>query len=119
MYGIISKFTFVLLVLALFSNCGNTSGNNDPTSIAKKTIKQNIDLAGMGMLEGLKIESIKMINDNTFEAVHTFSNPLTKRKMRITNKYVLTSKLDSVVNKESIKTEMKSEGEFKEMKGFN
>ena len=70
---------------------------------------------GMGMLQNLKMESVSEIDGTTFEAVHTFTNPVMKRNMRITRKYYLNSSLDSVIKKEDIKTEMETEGEFKEM----
>lgn len=72
-------------------------------------------MAGMGMLEDLKIQSVNMIGDNTYQATHTFTNPMTKREMRITRKYILNSELDSVLSMDDIKIEMKTEGEFKEM----
>ena len=39
-------------------------------------------------------------------------NPMLEREMRITNKYTLTIGLDSIINKEDVKMEMKSEGEW-------
>ena len=35
-----------------------------------------------------------------------------EREMRITNKYTFTSDLDSIINKEDVKAEIKSQGEW-------
>mgnify|MGYP001460144278 CR=1 FL=1 len=109
------KNLIILFVFFAIFSCGGETNKSNPSSIAKKTIKQKIDVDGMGMLEGLKIESVNQIDEKTFEAVHTFTNPIVKRKMRITRKYYLNSLLDSVMKKEEIKTEMETEGEFKEV----
>ena len=108
------KILFISISILFFS-CSNSPNSIKPTSNADKTILQKIDMAGMGMLEDLKIQSVDMIGDNSYKATHTFTNPMTKRKMRITRKYILNSKLDSVLKMEDIKIEMETEGEYKEM----
>jgi hypothetical protein len=109
------KKILLISISILFFNCSNSSNSVKQTSNADKTILQKIDMAGMGMLEDLKIQSVNMIGDNTYQATHTFTNPMTKREMRITRKYILNSELDSVLSMDDIKIEMKTEGEFKEM----
>ena len=109
------KNIFLLFVSIAIISCGGETNKSNPSSIAEKTIKQQIDVDGMGMLKGLKMESVNQIDGTTFEAVHTFDNPMVKRKMRVTRKYYLNSSLDSVMKKEDIKIEMETEGEFKQI----
>ena len=64
------------------------------------------------MLKDIKIESIEKLNDSTYKGVHSFSNPMFDKEVRVTKNYSFTSDLDSITKSESIKTEMKSEGEW-------
>ena len=108
------KILLLFVSIALYS-CGDEPNKSNPSSLAEKTIKQQIDIDGMGMLESLKMQSVSQIDGTTFEAVHTFINPMVNRKMRITRIYYLNTSLDSVMKKEDVKAEMETEGEFKEM----
>ncbi len=109
------KKAFLLLVLIL-SGCNSNNSNNvvdqNPLDNIEKRIFQNVDAAGLGLLEDLVIESIYRLDSVTFEASHTFTNPMMEREMRITNKYTFTSDLDSIINKEDVKAEIKSQGEW-------
>lgn len=118
------KNIFLLFISIAIISCGgeanksNPSGEANkpnPSSIAEKTIKQKIDMDGLGMIKDIKMESVNQIDGTTFEAVHIFTNPMVNKKMRVTRKYYLNSSLDSVMKKEDIKTEMETEGEFKVM----
>ena len=37
---------------------------------------QKIEVAGMGMLKDVNIESIEKVNDTTYKGVHSFANPI-------------------------------------------
>lgn len=106
----------ILLSALILSGCNSNNSNNvveeNPLDNIEKRIYQNVDAAGFGLLEDLVIESIYRLDSVTFEASHTFTNPMMEREMRITNKYTFTSDLDSIINKEDVKTEMKSEEEW-------
>lgn len=106
----------ILLSLLILSSCNsNQTVKPDESNLlsqVEKKIYQNVDVAGMGMLENLIIESVEQIDSVTFQAAHSFMNPMLEREMRITNKYTLTIGLDSIINKEDVKMEMKSEGEW-------
>jgi len=103
----LSVFTTSLLIA-----CGNKETSTDFTLKAKKRIYQKIDADAFGMIKDLKIEEVTKINDSVFKAMHTFTNPMIKKQMRITRNYTLNKGLDSVIKKEELKTEMKSQGEW-------
>jgi Tfp pilus assembly protein PilP len=86
---------------------------NSPDDLAKKRIYQRIDADAMGMIPDLEIVSLERINDTTYKAAHTFTNPMINNKrMRITRNYYFTADFDSIINKEEIFTEMESAGEW-------
>ena len=99
----IVPFVFLLV------SCGDSSSSN---SLAEKRIFQHIDASGMGMLKDLEIVSIKKINDTTYKAVHTFTNPIMEKEMQITRNCFFTTNNDSIKNKEDLKVEMKSKGDW-------
>ena len=106
----------ILFLAIILSGCNSNNSNNlveeNPLDNIEKRIYQNVDVAGFGLIEDLAIESINRLDSVTFEASHTFTNPMMEREMRITNKYTFSSDLDSIINKEDVKTEIKSEGEW-------
>ena len=70
---------FKLLIVSIslgviFSSCGNNKSDSD--SLVKKRIMQKIEVAGMGMLKDINIESIEKVNDTTYKGVHSFANPI-------------------------------------------
>ena len=105
----IKLYVFTITFLILLVSCGNDSS---PEALAKKRIIQKIDADGMGMIKDFKIISVEMINDSTYKAIHTFTNPMMGKEMRITRNYFFTTDSDSIKNKEDLKVEMKSENEW-------
>jgi PBP1b-binding outer membrane lipoprotein LpoB len=106
----------ILLSALILSGCNSNNSNNvvdeNPLDNVEKRIYQNVDAAALGLIDDLVIESVSQLDSVTFQASHTFTNPMMEREMRITNKYTFTSDLDSIINKEDVKTEMKSEEEW-------
>ena len=101
------------LVLGLILSSCNSSSSND--TLVERRIIQQIESDAWGMnIPNLKIESIEQVNDSTFKGVHSFSNPMFDRDVRVTRNYFFTADLDSITNKEELKTEIKSEGEWVE-----
>ena len=104
------KFILLFIGLAVIS-CGGT--DSSPLKNIEKKIYQNIDASGFGMLENLTITSVEAGDSpETFMATHTFTNPITKKEMRITRNYVFNTSKDSILSKEDILVEMKSAGEW-------
>jgi len=98
---------FVVL-LAITSSCGEAK----PYAEFEKKIFQKIDVDGMGMLEDLKIQSVEKVNDTTYKATHTFTNPMLDKEMRISRSYFFTLDGSSIIDYEDITVEMKSQGEW-------
>jgi len=63
-----------LCLVVLLTSCGDNKSNSD--SLVKKRIMQKIEVAGMGMLKDVNIESIEKVNDTTYKGVHSFANPI-------------------------------------------
>ena len=63
-----------LCLVVLLTSCGDNKSNSD--SLVKKRIMQKIEVAGMGMLKDINIESIEKVNDTTYKGVHSFANPI-------------------------------------------
>ena len=64
------------------------------------------------MIKDLEIISVEKINDTTYKAVHTFTNPLIEKEMRIARNYFFTIDAETINNKEDITVEIKSAGEW-------
>lgn len=105
-----------IIVLVLFVGFGLSScnGTSSESSIAKKRIIQKIEADGMGMIKKLKIESVEKLNDSMFKGIHSFTNPLVDKDVRITRDYTFTADFDSITNVEDVKFEIKSQGEWVE-----
>ena len=101
-------------LVVLFTSCGNNKSDSD--SLVKKRIMQKIEVAGMGMLKDINIESIEKVNDTTYKGIHSFANPILDNEVRLTKNYFFTIDLDSITGDEQLKSEMKSEGEWIEVK---
>ena len=81
-----------LYLVVLLTSCG---GNGD--SLVKKKIIQRIQIAGLGMLKDLKIESIQKVNDTTYQGIHSLKHPfLDLKDLRLTRNYFFTANLDSI-----------------------
>ena len=111
------KKLLLLLLIApvIFVSCGQTPKNSSVNSneIAEKRIFQKIDSDAYGMIKDLEISELKQIDSITFEATHKFTNPMLEKKLRIKRNYTFYStKLDSIVEKVDLKTEMESQGEW-------
>ena len=78
----IVPFVFVLVA------CEDSSS---PDSLVKKRIFQHVDTDRMGTLKDLEIVSVKKINDTTYEAVHTFTNPIVEIEMQVKRNYFFTT----------------------------
>jgi hypothetical protein len=102
------KSLFSLALLFLLFSCGEAN----PNAEFEKKIYQKIDVAGMGMLEDLKIQSVEKVNDTTYKATHTFTNPMMKKEMRISRNYFFTQDGSSISDYEDLTVEMKSQGEW-------
>jgi|TARA_R110000822_G_scaffold290703_1_gene412734 hypothetical protein len=107
--NLLKSVLFTIAFSLLLVSCGDDSS---PVALAKKRIFQKVDADGMGMLKDLKIISVEMINDSTYKAIHTFTNPMMSKEMRITRNYFFTSDSDSIKNQEDLKVEIKSKGEW-------
>ena len=97
----IVPFVFVLVA------CKDSSSSD---SLVKKRIFQHIDADRMGTLKDLEVVSVKEINDTTYEAVHTFTNPIVEIEMQVKRNYFFTTNNDSIKNKNDLKIEMKLKG---------
>jgi len=107
--NLLKSVLFTIAFSLLLVSCGDDSS---PVALAKKRIFQKVDADAMGMMKDLKIISVEMINDSTYKAIHTFTNSMISKEMRITRNYFFTSDSDSIKNKEDLKVEMKSKGEW-------
>lgn len=108
--------SILTIVAALLIGLSACTDKNTSNHLVEKRIIQKIEVAGMGMLENLNIESIEKINDSTFKGIHTFTNPIFKKDVRVTKIYYFTPELDSITGDDKVTTEMKSEGEWVAMK---
>lgn len=93
-------------------SCGGDKKSIDKTDLVEKRIIQKVEIDGMGMLENVTVEKVDKINDSTFNGLYSFFNPVFKKDIRITKRFDFTADLDSIKDTETIKTEMKSEGEW-------
>lgn len=105
---------FSVIVFFYTISCDAQKTNRD--SLVRKRIIQKIETSGMGLLKELKIESIKKFNDSIYKGIHNFSNPMFNKEVRVTQNYIFTSNLDSITKSNLLKTEIKSEGEWLEIR---
>lgn len=99
----------IVTCLCLIS-CSKTKLEGE--SLVRKRITQKIESNGMGMITDLKIESIKKLNDSTYQGIHNFFNEMFKKEVRVTRIYSFTINLDSIIKSKNVQTEMKSENEW-------
>lgn len=95
-------------------NEGGTEALSEKTII--KRIKQNIDVKHAGLAKDVQYGNLEKVNDSTYRMAHSFFNPLIEKEIRTTDEYVFRA--DSIFSAKDVKIEMKSEGEWVEMKGF-
>ena len=78
---------YSLYLLDLLTSCVSNSD-----SLVKKKIIQRIQIAGLGMLKDLKIESIQKVNDTTYQGIHSLKHPfLDLKDLRLTRNYFFTA----------------------------
>ena len=107
------KLIIIALVISFsLTSCGSNELNGD--DLAKKRIIQKVEANGMGMIKDLEIKSVEKVNDSTYKGVHSLFNPMADKEVRVTRNYFFTNDLDSIIEKEDLKIEMKSEGEWVE-----
>ena len=102
------KNIIYLLIFVFLSSCDEPN----PNKAFEKKIYQKIDASGMGMLKDLKIQDVEKVNDTTYKATHTFTNPILNREMRITKNYFFSLDGETINGNEEISIEMKSQGEW-------
>lgn len=102
----------LLLISVIFiTSCGN---NNPEKSLAEKRIIQKIESNSMGMLNDLNVEKVEKTNDSVYIGIHSFTNPLVGKEVRITRNYTFKNDFDEITDYEDIMFEIKSEGEWVE-----
>ena len=114
---------FQLLIFFLLTSCGsksrqdNTLSENDKLKLVEKRILQKRVQKAGGLLkaEAFKIESIKRIGDSTFNATYNFMNPMVDMEIRMTDYYVFTKNLDSIILDSNLNVQSKVEGDWIDM----
>lgn len=101
----------VALAALVWAACG---GESQPQSLAEKRIKQDLDVVLMTIK--YEIETLERMNDTTYRVVYSYYNEIVDKDVRITDDYYFTSDLDSIIGDINIKGEIKSEGEWVEVK---
>lgn len=101
---------FSIITCLCLTSCSQTI--SDRESLVRKKIIQKIETSGMGMIKDLKIESIKKLNDSTYQGIHNFFNKMFEKEIRVTEIYSFTIDLDNITKNKNVKTEMKSENEW-------
>ena len=117
------KLLYTLIATIVFISCGNNSNENksfsdeDKMALVEKRILQKKVQKTMGMIksDAFEIESIKKLGDSTFQAIHNFTNPIFDAEVRMTNYYVFTSDLDSILLDSNLKVQSKVEGDWIDM----
>ena len=92
----------------------STTSDNPLIEQATKRIRQDIDAKGMGMLKDFKVYDVEQLNDSMFRATREFTNPMIEKEIKITADYTFDSELNTIINSETVKSYMKSEGEWVE-----
>jgi len=69
----------------------------------------------MGMITDFKVYDVEQVNDSIFRATREFYNPMFEKEIKITEEYTFDSELNTIVESESIKSFMMSEGEWVEV----
>ena len=110
----------IIISSAIFIFYANTcfAQKTDKNTLVRKRIIQKIETDGMGMIKEIEIESIKKINDSIYKGIYHFQNPMFNKEVRVTQNYIFTHNLDSIKKNNLLKTEIKSEGEWVEIKNI-
>ena len=117
------RIIYTLIATLIFISCGNNTNenkslsDNDKMELVEKRILQKKFQKGGGMLkaDAFKIENIKKLGDSTFQANISFHNPMFDMEIRLTDYYIFTSDLDSILLDSTIKTQSKVEGDWVDM----
>lgn len=106
---------FILFTFAIFFGaCSNFSGPD--LSKVENTILKKLNKNSSGLMLNLDISNIEVINDSTFIAIHSFTNSVLKKEMKITNQYDLNSELSKIKKQKQVKMEILSNDEWIESK---
>ncbi len=101
--------TIIALVISI-SSCGFGDSNSKKLSLAKETITAFINADKAIPKTDIEVLSVSLVDDSTYKAVHTFTNTILKREMRIERMYFLVSDLHKCKKKKDLNVEMKSDG---------
>ena len=118
-----NKIIYTLVATLVFISCGNNTNeskslsDNDKMKLVEKRILQKKVQNTMGMIksDAFEIETIEKLGDSTFQAIHNFTNPMFDAEVRMTNYYIFTTDLDSIILDSNIKVQSKVEGEWIDM----
>lgn len=105
-----------------FTSYGNTI--SDSESIEEKRIYQKVEkkinqnkaISRLNLMANINTESLTKINGTVYTGVHIFTNQMLNKEFRLTRNYIFTADLDSIVKVVEVKEEVKSEGEWVEMR---
>ena len=114
------KLLYTLIATIVFISCGNNSNENKSLSdeekieLVEKRILQKRFQKGGGMLkaDAFNIEDIKKLGDSTFQANISFHNPMVDMEIRVTEYYIFTSDLDSILLDSNIQVQSKVKGDW-------
>ena len=117
------KLLYTLMFTLIFISCGSNTNeskslsDDDKMKLVEKRILQKKVQKAMGMIKSkeFEIETIKKLGDSTFQAIHNFTNPLMDAEVRMTNYYIFTTDLDSIILDSNIKLQSKVEGDWIDM----
>lgn len=117
-----TKLLYILAAL-FFIACGNNSSVSKDMSeedkmklVEKRILQKRVQKAG-GMIKSnaFHIENVKRLGDSTFQAVYNFMNPMVDMEIRMTDYYIFTTDLDSILLDSNIKVQSKVEGDWIDM----
>jgi len=116
------KLLYTLIAIILIS-CGNNTNESkslsekDKMKLVEKRILQKRVQKGGGMLkaDAFNIDNIQKLGDSTFQANISFHNPMVDMEIRLTDYYIFTSDLDSIILDSTIKVQSKVEGDWIDM----
>ena len=112
------KYLTLSIAICCLLACGQSNPKTSENPIieqATKRIRQKIDAAGMGMIKDFKVYDVEQLNDSVFRATREFNNPMFDKDIKITEDYTFDSELNTIIDSESVKSYMKSEGEWVEV----
>ena len=117
------KLLYTLMVTLIFIGCGSNTNeskslsDDDKMKLVEKRILQKRFQKGGGMLkaDAFDVQNIKKLGDSTFQANISFHNPMVDMEIRVTDYYIFTADLDSILLDSTIKLQSKVEGDWVDM----